>query len=90
MVTTINLRVDDGLKRDASEAAARYGLDLPTMLRLVLRQVANTGVVPLHFDYGVRPNVETIKALEDSDAVLADPSAPVYASGEEVLAAMGM
>ena len=46
---TLTIRVDDDLKREASEVAGYYGLDLSSVTRAFYKQMENTRRIPLTF-----------------------------------------
>lgn len=46
MTTTLQIRVDEKLKRDARKTLEDMGLDLSSGLNLFLRQVVNTQSIP--------------------------------------------
>ena len=46
---TLTIRVDDDLKREASEVAGYYGLDLSSVTRAFYKQMVNTRRIPLTF-----------------------------------------
>ena len=46
---TLTIRVDDDLKREASEVAGYYGLDLSSVTRAFYTQMVNTRRIPLTF-----------------------------------------
>lgn len=49
--STLTIRLDNGLKEEASRIANRYGLDLSTVIRAFLTQIVNTRTIPLSFSY---------------------------------------
>ncbi len=44
--STLTIRVDDDLKRGASEVADYYGLDLSSVTRAFYKQMVNTRRIP--------------------------------------------
>lgn len=65
--TTLNMRIDDQLKRDATAVVNHYGLDLPTATRLFYTQIVNTGAIPLDLSYDGEPNAESLQAIRDTE-----------------------
>ena len=53
--STLTIRVDDDLKRGASEVADYYGLDLSSVTRAFYKQMVNTRRIP-------RPSLPTSPA----------------------------
>ena len=45
--STLTIRVDDDLKREAAEVADYYGLDLSSVTRAFFKQMVNTHRIPL-------------------------------------------
>lgn len=62
-MTTINVRVDEDVKKEASALFAELGLDMSTAINMFLYQaIAQDG---LPFEVRRRPNAETLAALEE-------------------------
>ncbi len=55
----IQVRVDDELKDRATEVANELGLDLPTAIRLFLRQMVAERALPF------RPKIDPVRRSED-------------------------
>ncbi len=68
--STLTIRLDDKLKREASEVAAYYGLDLSSVTRAFYKQMVNTRRIPLTFS-PEEPNAESLEAIAEGDAFLA-------------------
>ena len=49
--STLTIRIDDDLKRGASEVADYYGLDLSSVTRAFYKQMVNTRRIPLTRGY---------------------------------------
>ena len=47
--STLTIRIDEDLKREASEVADYYGLDLSSVTRAFYKQMVNTRRIPLTF-----------------------------------------
>lgn len=66
-MTTINVRVDDDVKRQANTLFAELGLDMSTAINLFLhRAIAEEG---LPFEVKRHPNSETLAALKELEAI---------------------
>ena len=65
MTTTLQVRVDEKMKRDAQKVFAKMGLDLSSGIKLYLARVTQDQCVP--FPLRV-PNAETAKAIRDLEA----------------------
>ena len=67
--TTLTIRIDDDLKREAAEVADYYGLDLSSVTRAFYKQMVNTRRIPLTFAPD-EPNAESLEAIREGDAFL--------------------
>lgn len=65
MTTTIQVRVEEKMKRDAQKVFATMGLDLSSGIKLYLARVTQEQRVP--FELRI-PNTETAKAIRDLEA----------------------
>lgn len=61
-MTTINVRVDESVKKQASELFEELGLDMSTALNLFLRQAISYGGIPFEIR---KPNKITLDAIEE-------------------------
>lgn len=84
--TTLTIRLDSDLKREASEVADYYGLDLSSVTRAFYKQMANTHSIPLTFK-AEEPNAESLAAMAEGDAYLASGRDGRYSSGHDLLEA---
>ena len=65
-MTTINVRVDEAIKKDATALLEDLGLDMTTAVNLYLRQIIMHGGIP--FDVR-KPNAETLAAIEEVEKI---------------------
>lgn len=84
--STLTIRVDDDLKRAASEVADYYGLDLSSVTRAFYKQMVNTRRIPLTFA-PEEPNSESLAAIREGDAFLASGDERRFDNGAELVAA---
>ncbi len=82
---TLTIRVDDDLKREASEVAGYYGLDLSSVTRAFYKQMVNTRRIPLTFA-PEEPN-ESLEAVREGDAFLASGKKGRFTNGADLVAA---
>lgn len=68
--STLTIRLDENLKRGASEVAEYYGPDLSSVTRAFFKQMVNTHCIPLTFA-PEEPNEESRKAIAEGDGLLA-------------------
>lgn len=84
--TTLTIRVDDDLKREAAEVADYYGLDLSSVTRAFYKQMVNTRRIPLTFA-PEEPNVESLEAIHEGDEFLASGKKGRFTNGSDLIAA---
>lgn len=65
-MTTINVRVDATVKKDATALLEDLGLDMTTAVNLYLRQIIMHGGIP--FDVR-KPNAQTLAAIEEVEKI---------------------
>lgn len=81
--TNFNMRLDDELRANAYPVLEKYGLTPSQAVRMFFNQIANTGKIPLSFDWNeLVPNERTLAAINE----LNSGGGSVYASLEELLA----
>ncbi|WP_417060524.1 type II toxin-antitoxin system RelB/DinJ family antitoxin [Ellagibacter isourolithinifaciens] len=84
--STLTIRIDEDLKRDASEVADYYGLDLSSVTRAFYKQMVNTRRIPLTFA-PEEPNAESLEAIREGDAFLSSGKEGRYDNGADLIAA---
>lgn len=60
-MATINIRVDENVKKQANQLFEELGLDMSTALNLFLRQAISYGGIPFEIK---RANPDTLEAME--------------------------
>lgn len=66
MTTNFNLRLDKNLKAQSFSVIESFGMTPSQFMRLVLKQVADTGSLPLSFEKrtgAIIPNEQTAQAI---------------------------
>ncbi len=84
--TTLTIRIDEDLKREASDVASYYGLDLSSVTRAFYKQMVNTRRIPLTFA-PEEPNAESIEAIREGNAFLASGEKGRFSNGADLIAA---
>ena len=64
MITTVTFKVDSEVKRQSKELFSELGLDMSAAINMFLRQCIREQGLP--FISSIRPNAETLKAIEDA------------------------
>lgn len=78
----LHIRVDDDTKEQATHALTAMGLSMSDAVRLFLRRVVVDQAFPLELKV---PNAQTLAAMEESRAMMAQRQAR-FASADELLA----
>lgn len=86
VVSTLTIRIDDELKRGASEVADYYGLDLSSVTRAFYKQMVNTRRIPLAFS-PEEPNAESLEAIREGDAFLSSGKEGRFSNGADLIKA---
>ncbi len=86
-MATINVRVDDDVKKEAGAIFADLGLDMSTAINMFLHQAIMQEGLP--FEAKRVPNAETLAALEELKEMNAHPEKyPGYKTIEELRRAL--
>lgn len=62
--TSMNIRMDSDIKKQAQELFSQFGLDMTTAINMFLRQSIRQHGIPFDLQLEV-PNAETVAALEE-------------------------
>lgn len=84
--STLTIRIDENLKREASEVASYYGLDLSSVTRAFYKQMVNTHRIPLTFA-PEEPNNESLYAIAEGERFLASGKEGRFSSGHDLIEA---
>jgi len=71
--TSMNIRMDDDIKRQAQHLFAEFGLDMTTAINMFLRQAIRERRIPFELKLNV-PNAETRTAIEEIQQMKSNPS----------------
>lgn len=85
--SNFNIRLDDGIKTEASQIFASYGLSTSQAIKLFLNQVVATRKIPLSFDFQAveyKPTTKVLNAIKE----LENDDLPTYKSVDELLEAL--
>ena len=66
MSSTITVRVDDKLKKEAGDVFKEVGMDMSTAITIYLKQVVRTNGIPFPVTAEM-PNALTLKAIEEAE-----------------------
>lgn len=84
--STLTIRIDEDLKRGASEVADYYGLDLSSVTRAFYKQMVNTRRITLTFA-PEEPNDESLAAMAEGSAFLSIGRPERFENGHDLLEA---
>ncbi len=71
--TSMNIRMDGEIKKQAQELFAEFGLDMTTAINMFLRQAIREHGIP--FDLKIsRPNSDTLAAIKEVELMKGNPS----------------
>lgn len=83
-MATINIRVDEQVKKEANQLFEELGLDMSTALNLFLRQAISYGGIPFEIK---RANPDTLEAIEQVRKIRAgELDAKRYSDVDEMFA----
>lgn len=85
-MSTLTIRVDEQLKREAAEVADYYGLDLSSVTRAFYKQMVNTHRIPLTFA-PEDPNDDSRAAITEGDKFLASGKAGRFTDARSLIRA---
>lgn len=86
-MTTINVRVEEKVKKQAKELFEELGLDMSTALNLFLRQAISYGGIPFEIR---KPNKITLEAIEEGRRLAQDENSVGYSNINDLKAALGV
>ena len=75
------IRLDPEVKADAEKIFAQYGMTLSQAVNIFIYKARNVGGLP----FDLRPNAETIAAMEETEQIISDPNRKTYNSFSEVV-----
>lgn len=85
----VTVRVDDATKREASDIAEDFGLDLSSVTRAFYRQIVRERRIPLNFSYNPEPTADTANALQQAETI-AQSDRRRFGDADEMFASLGI
>lgn len=83
--TTVNVRMDENLKKDFERLCNELGLNMSTAMNIFAKMAVRKQGIPFELSLRI-PNRETIEAIEESERLLNDPNAKTYSTINEMMA----
>lgn len=77
--TSMNIRMDSDIKRDAQEIFSALGMDMTTAVNIFLRQAIRQRGLPFEVKLD-SPNAETLEAIEEIRSMKQSGNKKVYSS----------
>lgn len=87
-MSSVTIRIDDATKRDVSNIAKDFGLDISTITRAFYKQIQREHRIPLNLGYEV-PNKKTLKAMKDTERIIKENS-PRFNNTDELFESLGI
>ena len=78
------IRIDSGLKKEASELFSKLGLDMSSAVNIFLKQCVLREGIPFEVSMP-KYKSEVIKAMEEAEKISSDPNAKTYNSFTQIL-----
>lgn len=78
------IRIDSGLKKEASELFSKLGLDMSSAVNIFLKQCVLREGIPFEVSMP-KYKSEVIKAMEEAEKISSDPNAKTYNSFSQIL-----
>jgi DNA-damage-inducible protein J len=75
------IRLDPEVKADAERIFAQYGMTLSQAVNIFIHQARNVGGLP----FDLRPNADTIAAIQETNRLINDPDRKTYNNFSEVV-----
>ena len=85
--TSMNLRIDKELKKQAETLFAGLGLNMTTAINIFLRQTIRENGIPFELKLNV-PNELTVTAIDEGRRIARDPSVKGYSNMDDLRAAL--
>lgn len=86
--TTISIRLDKNVKKNAEELFDDLGINMSTAINIFLRQAIRKRKIPFEIESGAVPNEETIAAMKETEKMRHDPTEKTYYNLEELFSDM--
>ncbi len=82
--TSVSIRLDVELKKQAEQLFPELGLNMTTAFNIFLHQAVRQQRIPFDVALDV-PNAETVAAMEEAEQISRDPSIKSYDDVEQIM-----
>lgn len=91
--TSINIRIDEDIKKEAETLFANLGMNISTAVNIFVRQALNERGIPFKIkeatdDFYNKPNNETLEAMQEAEQI--SKSGKGFNSPEEMFEDLGI
>ena len=83
--SSINIRLDTDLKREAEDLFSALGLNMTSAISMFLRQAVRDQAIPFRVCKYPQPNAATLAAMREAERIAHDPDAKSYTDMEDLL-----
>ena len=85
--STITFRIDEDIKNQLNEVCEALGMTVSGALTICSKMIVNKGGLPFEVKLDT-PNLETLKAMAEAEALANNPNTKSYKTTEEVMKAL--
>lgn len=82
--TTITIRIDEDLKKQAEILFNEMGMNLTTAYTIFTKAVVRQGKIPFEIS-AVNPNKETLDAMKEAEIISKDSNKKYYNTADEMI-----
>lgn len=82
--TSITMRIDENLKKQAEELFEEFGMNMTTALTVFIKAAVRQGKIPFEISVDI-PNAETIEAMKEADIIIHDDSVKGFYDVDEMM-----
>ncbi len=82
--TTITIRIDEDLKKQAEVLFKEMGINLTTAYTIFTKAVVRQGKIPFEIS-AINPNKETLEAMKEAKNISKDNNIKYYNTGDEMI-----
>lgn len=75
-MTTVAIRIDENLKKEAEELFDDWGLNMTTAITCFIKKCVDTGVMPFTIGTKRTPHDLTLEAIAEAERIVRDPKTP--------------
>ncbi len=83
--SSINIRLDTDLKREAEDLFSALGLNMTSAISMFLRQAVRDQAIPFRVCKYPQPNATTLAAMHEAERIAHDPNVKSYTNTEDLL-----